>query len=68
MKVIITPDLIELDPDGGRVAYYPYYIDQHWNDQAEDRLVVMQKIVAQWANELAHAKDDQKLYLPYKSG
>lgn len=60
MKVTITPDAIELDPHGGRVAYYPYYIDQHWNDQAEDRLVVMQKIVAQWANEIAHAKDDQK--------
>jgi len=65
MEVIITPDAIELDPEGGRVGYYPYYIDQHWNEQAEDRLIVMQKIVAQWADELARAKDGQKLYLPY---
>jgi hypothetical protein len=65
MRVIITADAIELDPDGGRVGYYPYYIDQHWNEQAEERLVVMQKIVAQWADELTRAKDGQKLYLPY---
>jgi hypothetical protein len=63
MTVTITEEAIDID--GGQVRYYPYYIDQHWNEQAEDRLVVMRKIVAQWADELARAKDGQKLYLPY---
>lgn len=63
MKVTITEEAIEIN--GGRVRYYPYYIDQHWNEQADDRLVTMRKIVTQWADALARAKDRQKLYLPY---
>lgn len=65
MKVTSRRMQSSLTLNGGRVPYYPYYIDRHWNEDAQDRLSMMQKIVSQWADELDRAKDGQKLFLPY---
>ena len=63
MRVRITREKIEID--GKSVSYYPYYFDQWWNEEAEDRLVVVKKVVARWADELDKAEEDRTLYLPY---
>jgi hypothetical protein len=63
MTVIITREKIEIDDEG--VSYYPYYFDQWWNTEAEDRLVVVKKVLAQWADGIAQSAENCTLYLPY---
>jgi hypothetical protein len=63
VKVKITRESIEL---GDRsVPYYAYYFDQWWNDDAKDRLIVVKKVLSQWADALDNATEGQALYLPY---